>query len=302
MEMLPGESNFVAQILQNLDTDLKLGHAIRSASISILTERRPLKAPESTEILAYRVGHALCFKACKTYRSVLRLTEIGASHDMQILGRTLFETALATLFVLAPRAALGINGFPDNDLTSEFRARIYVAFPAIHKYRDFVRHQADPRFSATLANIDSAKLQQIAAAAEHDIGPFWTARIKRRPYTYSGFSLRDLAEKLDPDLSHWYAGMYGEQSKPIHATDAAQHVRFDQLEHRFLPKWHASLWEVQSQLLAASILMLRCIVELHNRFSFAGNPREDIDTKTELAIAMGMLQRIGQGMGVAPIQ
>jgi hypothetical protein len=298
--MLPGESDFMAQISQKLETDLKLGNALLSTAVSILTERDPIKPPEASEVVAYRAGHALCFKACKTYRSILLLTEIGASHDVQMLGRTLLETVLATLFVLVPRVEFGIKGFSDNDLTSELRARIYVAFPVICKYHDLIAHQADPRFSATLANIDDEKFRQNGAEAEHEIGPFWTARIKRRPRTYSGFTLRELAQKLDPDLSHWYAGIYGEQSKSIHAIDGISHVRFDVAEQRFLPNWHSSLWDVQGALLAASVLMWRCIVELHNRFSFGGNPHEDSDTTTELNLAIAMLGQIEKSMGPRP--
>jgi hypothetical protein len=280
---------------------LALGHALLRTSISILTERHPINPLNEGQIGPYRVGHALCFKACKTYRSILHLTEIGASHDVTQLGRTLFETVLANQFVLVPRVAFGIKGFSDSDLTSELRACIYVDFQVISKYRDLVRHMGDPRFSTVLANIDIERERKRAAQAEQEIGQFWTNRIESHPRTYSGFSVRELADKLDPDLSKWYAGLYGEQSKSIHATDGISHIRFDNAEQRFLPKWHSSIWDVQSALLAASSFMWRCIADLHNRFHFGKSPHEDIDTKTELDLAIAMLNRIEEKMQ-APVK
>lgn len=288
--MLPDESDFAAKIKSELANDLYFGDSLLSSCISILTDRHPTALPETGEAVSYRVGHALCFKACKTYRSVLHLSQIGASYDADVLVRTLFETTLATLFVVFRNVALEIPDFPDDELTSDCRARVYLAFGTMQEYRDFLRKRFDPRFGTAIA-ITEERLRRSSEKAESVIGPFWASR-QKRSRTYSGFKLNDLAEKLDPMLSKWYAGIYAHQSLPTHALDAANHVQFDEIDGQMMPRWQSTIYEVKITQYAAGYFLCRCISELHNRFRFAKNQRLDIDTAQELELSWTALGRI----------
>jgi hypothetical protein len=77
-----------------------MGYSLLKIGVSILTDRPPQRQPAIDELITYRVARALCFSSCRTYRSILRLAEIGASRDCDMLARTLFEGTLATMFVL----------------------------------------------------------------------------------------------------------------------------------------------------------------------------------------------------------
>ena len=294
--MLPGDAEVSERITCELSKDLQIGSAPLSVCISIIEERQPTKPLVKEEFIPYRVGNALCIKACKTYRSVLILSQYGAADDATILGRTLFETTLAVLFVLRPTVTLGIKGCPDKDLTSDLRAKIYSALQPIAKYRELLKHSSDLRFAQVMAAIDFSKVKAAADRARAEIGPFWTNRLEKSPYTYSGFRLPELAEKLDPDLSHWYARMYGEQSKPAHAVDAHRHVQWDKVNERMIAKWHSSLWDTQQTLLVGGALLCRCLTELNGRFRFEKNSRDGIETDHELLIAMRLLEQIEKGM------
>jgi hypothetical protein len=292
--MLPGESEFKETLERELDFELKFGRSFLNCCTSIITDRNPAKQPAEDEVIAYQIGHALCIKACKTYRSILLLSSIGASSDVDTLARTMLETAIATLFILKPQVTLGIDGFADDQLTSERRARIYAAFPPIRKYRDFLRHSKDERFVGAISSVDVDRLRKSASDAETDIGEFWAARVASWPHTYSGFNIRVLVEKLDPDLSRFYAGVYWLQSKPVHAVDAADHVAIGARD-QMVAKWQSSPNDVRGDLIVAGVLLWRCIAELDSRFEFANSPDDpEMTTKFELQLALAVLDRFQQ--------
>lgn len=286
--MLPGEDEFSRRMSRELQRDLMFGHAFLDTCVSILTERHPTKPPAPDNIVSYRVGHALCVKACKTYRSALLLAQIGASHDMHILGRTLFENAMAVVFVLRPGVQLSIKGFPDDQLTPEVRARVYANFEPIRQYQDFLRLKNDSRFDMVTSKVNADRLRDNAAHAETEAGSFWADRMKKRPYTYSGLTLRELAAKLDPDLSRLYASVYGLQSKPVHAVDASQHVRMD--DGRMIAKWHTSPQDVRGVLVFAGAILCHSISELNRRFEFEANPHDGTATSLEIQMAIKVLE------------
>ena len=108
--MLPGEKEYADKVKHELAEVLTVGYALLELAVDIVSQRQPTISTQdhTDKIIAYRVGHALCFKACKSFRSSLLLAEVGASNDLTIISRSMFETYVAASFVLRDHVALDL--------------------------------------------------------------------------------------------------------------------------------------------------------------------------------------------------
>ncbi len=106
--MLPGEKEFAKQVRQELFDVFGVGQALLKLAVDIVARRRPTVSTQvqTDKILAYRVGHALCIKASKSFRSSLLLAEVGASNDLTIISRSMFETYVAASVVCGKSRAI----------------------------------------------------------------------------------------------------------------------------------------------------------------------------------------------------
>ena len=124
--MLPGEKEYAEKVQQELAEVLTAGQALLELAVDIVSQRHPtVSTQEQTDkIIAYRVGHALCIKACKSFRSTLLLAEIGASNDLTIISRSMFETYVAASFILQDHVELDLPGVDDTTLTPNKRNKV----------------------------------------------------------------------------------------------------------------------------------------------------------------------------------
>jgi hypothetical protein len=65
-KVLPSEPEFAAEIERELGIELKLTGKLVDVGLSIITQRHARKPPTDEDIVAYRVGHALCAKETLT--------------------------------------------------------------------------------------------------------------------------------------------------------------------------------------------------------------------------------------------
>lgn len=286
--MLPGEKEYAEQVQQELAEVLTVGHALLELAVDIIDQRHPKvsRQDRTDKIIAYRVGHALCIKACKSFRSSLLLAEVGASNDLTIISRSMFETYVAASFILRDHVALDLPGVDDTVLAPNDRARLYVAFGVINKYEELKKHKSDPVTAQVLAGIVPKPFADAANAAANDVGPDWAERLRKSPRTYSGLRLGTLSSKLGPDILGWYMAIYGEQSKSIHATDFPKHAIYSKSEGRFLARWFPSIDEVQQLVGFNGLMLWGCLELLNKQFQFAEN------TDTDLQIFLPLLARI----------
>lgn len=89
--MFPGQDEYLKQVSPELDEYLKLGYATIRLGIEMITQRSPT-LDQDRSLVAYRVGHGLCVRACKLLRSSLELVRVGGDTELTILSRSLFET------------------------------------------------------------------------------------------------------------------------------------------------------------------------------------------------------------------
>lgn len=276
--MLPGEMEYAKTLRQELAQVFTIGQAFLELAVDILARRPPTvsEQDQTDKIVSYRVGHSLCFKACKSFRSSLLLAEIGASSDLTIISRSMFETYVAASFVLRDHIALDLPGVDNTALTANKRALLYVAFGAINKHEELKKHCLDPDTKQELANIDPKPFEDDANAWANEVGHDWADRFRKRPWTYSGLSLRGLSSKLGPEFRGWYAKVYGEQSKSTHATDFQKHVVFSQSEKRFLANWFPPVNQVQQLVGINGLMLWGCLELLNKQFHFAEHTEEDL--------------------------
>ena len=137
-----------------------------------------------------------------------------------------------------------------------------------------------------LARISFLVGPPMVGAIFNEVGQDWAKRFRDHPRTYSGLSLGKLSSKLGPEFLDWYAKVYGEQSKSVHATDFPKHAVYSKSEGRFLARWFPSIDEVQ-KLVGYNGLMLWCCLELLNKqFQFA------VNTDADLQVFLPILARI----------
>ena len=286
--MLPGEKEYAEKVRQELAEVFVVGHALLELAVDIVSQRHPTVSTQdqNDKIMAYRAGHALCFKACKSFRSSLLLAEVGASNDLTIISRSMFETYVAASFILRDHVALDLPGVDDTALTPNDRARLYLAFGVINKYEELKKHKSDPVASQVLAGIDPKPFADNANDAANDVGQDWAERFRKHPRTYSGLSLGKLSSKLGPDIFGWYTSVYGEQSKSTHATDFQNHVFFSDSEDRFLARWLPPIDEVQQLVGKNGLMLWGCLELLNKQFQFAQN------TDADLQMFLPLLARI----------
>jgi len=286
--MLPGEKEYAEKVRQELAEVLNVGQELLELAVDIVSQRLPTVSMQvqTDKIIAYRVGHALCFKACKSFRSSLLLAEVGASNDLTIISRSMFETYVAASFVLRDHVALELPGVDDATLTPNARARLYLAFGVINKYEELKKHKSDPDASQVLAGIDPKPFADEANATANDVGQDWAERFRKHPRTYSGLSLRQLSRKLGPEYLGWYTKVYGDQSKSTHATDFQKHAFYSDSEGRFLARWFPPVDEVQQLVGINGLMLWGCLELLNKHFQFAEN------TEADLKIFLPRLARI----------
>jgi hypothetical protein len=286
--MLPGEEEYAGKVRHELAEMFTVGQALLELAVDIVVQRLPTVPlqDQADKIIAYRVGHALCIKACKSFRSSLLLAEVGASNDLTIISRSVFETYVAASFVLRDHVALDLPGVDDAALTPNDRARLYVAFGVINKYEELKKHKFDPDASQVLAGIDPKPFADEANAAANDVGRDWAERFCKHPRTYSGLSLRKLSGKLGPEYLGWYTKVYGEQSKSTHATDFEEHAFYSNSEGRFLARWFPPVGEVQDLVGCNGLMLWGCLDLLNKQFQFAKT------TEGDLRIVLPLLARV----------
>lgn len=286
--MLPGEQEYAEKVQHELAEALDVGAELLGLALEIICHRLPTisASDQDKKHFAYRAGHALCIKACKSFRSSLLLAEIGATNDLTIVSRSMFETYVAANFVLRDYVELGLKGVDDTALTPNDRASLYLAFQYINRYEELKNHLADPDLSKVLLAIDPKPIEENANDAAKDIGQDWAERFRKRPRTYSGLSLKELSSRLGPNIIRWYTTVYGEQSKATHATDFKNHVVYSDSEMRFQTKWFPPIDHVKHLVGINGLMLWGCLELLDKQFKFAE------ETESHLQIFLPLLGRV----------
>jgi hypothetical protein len=240
---------------------------------------------------------ALNVQACRLYRSLVELAQRGDAYSANILSRALFETLLATGFILKP----SLNIYPTHEIdkgkvrmdgadkrcvvttkkteklasmpSRDKRALMYVSFSHFNSTRlanklSKVRglKRAGHRVTKAWTVSDPREQLEFHRKLRKQLGDEWYMVIKHARY-YSGMNVANLAKLLG--FEHWYISVYHVQSNMVHGSDGAQHIDFDGTTSS--PKYLSSLSEISSAVSSASSLFLACLVYMHKYIGFGSN-------------------------------
>lgn len=291
--MLPNEAEKEIELTEKLADDFDRVKKFIQFAVDVITRRQPADGMlTDSSSIAYKVGHGLCIKGCKSLRGIHALCRLGLGQDADVLQRTLFETSMAASFVLRANITLGLSGVVDSELTSEFRAKLYLAYHAIKKLDSLEAHRDSPEKAKLLEQITPRNLAIIEENAqywENDIGDGWPGRFRNRPWTYSGLTIKRLADCLGDHFPDWYDVVYREQSAAAHATDLLKHAKWQEDEGRLVAVWHTNADAIRMCLNVSGTMLWSCLKLLDEQFKF------EYDTSTELdgfLVEFGIASRI----------
>lgn len=208
-------------------------------------------------------------KACKQFRAIIMLGETGFGGEMTVLTRAMFETLLATAFLMKEQVVLKrerkqVNIDPTRPLTTDFRAQLYCARAALiaeKRLKDWGEHP-ELKDSMTILG-DPADIAAQAAAAKNAVGEKWWKALK---LGQAGLRVKDLADSLG--VFAYYVMVYGDQSEVAHAGDGFRHVHVADDESHGLLDLSPSPEGIGGGLRIACLVFLGCLTSVHNRLEF----------------------------------
>jgi hypothetical protein len=185
--------------------------------------------PRTPDVRCYGLAMGLYVKACKQFRAIIAVSELGLVSEGDILLRALFETVLALHFLLKQRLVMKSNGkrlaMPPGRLTTGFRASLYLASAVFESERRFNAFRNTHRLKRWVKKLgDERETQEQVRQAVALIGSEWAEKL-RKSKSYAGVSIRDLAESLG--VLPYYNSVYAFQCQSSHAKDAIDHVDFE---------------------------------------------------------------------------
>lgn len=107
---LPYEDEVRLEIQAKLKPELDLASEILDLGTGIFTSDREMQLGPGLDDFVIAIGLGLVAKACKQFRAIGHLVEMGLGDDADGVARMLFETMLAASFILRRRVSLKRNG------------------------------------------------------------------------------------------------------------------------------------------------------------------------------------------------
>ena len=201
-------------------------------------------------ILIDWVTEAILLESLRRYRSIIALVEIGQIENAEILTRSLFETALAGMFVLEnkKRHAKDIV-IPKRWNHRHFRAALYFSYRPLKL----------DRLRQKLANQRPSKNRRVYKAVLKSLDPIARVadNLRKRmtvgePSWFSGLTPQQMAQRHG--WSDYHNHIYGLQSDTTHGTAALDRVQLTE-DGDLIAKLKADIHAVPETLyLAANIL------------------------------------------------
>jgi hypothetical protein len=215
------------------------------------------------------VAMTLNCQACRLFQSLVERCDRADAFSADILARSLYETALATCFVLVEefgyQAGAVPKGAPISDgecLPRELRAKLYLAYQPLWTERHAQRLLQIPRFEELGKSIAAKYSDEVLSVIKNELGPQWTRVLQQGP-SYSGLTIKGLAAALGGELDRWYGSFYFFQSRNTHGADAIQHYSS---EHG--PEYFSDRIEVSNALFAGVSMFTMGIVAAQENIRF----------------------------------
>jgi hypothetical protein len=129
--MLPNEDRVIAGVKQTLGPQLE--YARKSLFEALVALEHPVNLRfKSIHPAVPDMAIGLHVRLCRKFRQAIALTEVGQADGVEMLCRSMFETALAQAFICRPTVKLRYVNGPavplfGQKLTRDFRAQLFIA-------------------------------------------------------------------------------------------------------------------------------------------------------------------------------
>lgn len=273
---LPHEDEVRAVIRKRLAPELKIASAILDLGTGIYTSGSPMKPGKGLDDFVVIVALGLVAKACKQFRAIGEMVELGLGEVADSNARMLFETMLAVHFILRPRVILRRDGkklaaIKGKPLTTKFRTSLYLANDAFNGRKLANGLLATLGLKRQMSKEARTEILKQATEWETEIGPDWTKRLKEG---YAGVKIVSLAESLG--FAQLYHSIYRITSGGVHAADATGHIRLDddpKAEWRF--RAAPGTDGIANTLKFASLLLIKVMEAADERLGLMLKERKD---------------------------
>jgi Family of unknown function (DUF5677) len=168
-------------------------------------------------------------KACRQYRAIVAMDELGLGDVANSNCRMLVETSLAAQFLMRPEVKLrqskkDVAEIPGYPLTTEFRTKLYLANDALTTAKALREMAKDGDLGSEDDDEILGRAEQHAKEQCDPIGPEWTKRLKDSG-SFSGLKIVDLAESFD--RLPVYNAFYRPASAGVHGADARKSMNLE---------------------------------------------------------------------------
>lgn len=286
----PGQQVRKSELHRELADEFDLAERIFEFWMSTPKDEWLAKSPLSP-IVKRGIAMPLNTQACRLFRSLICLCADGDAYSADILARSLFETALATGFVLEEDVPIVVRqkNLPDgriqyravvdpgsaeaakSPLSRDTRAKLYFAYQPLRTEKTVRELAAMPPFKELSDVLAKRYDDQLLARLKTDIGEAW-AQILPDAATFAGVSIGALARALGHTLDHWYKSFYFLQSRNTHAADAIQHANAD---HG--PEYLSGQIDVSNAIFAGISMFVLCILFANNNIGFGPSTDKAIE-------------------------
>lgn len=279
----PGEESVRSQVGSDLHAEFDYARRLFSYWQSARLDRQVAKSNLSPVVL--RAGLSLNTKACRQFRTIVDLCQRAEASDADTVSRALFETLLATMFVMKPRLYLTVEEQQDDKknpkkdsqgriryraipvkkgqrrpksvLSRETRAGMFVVGSFLQDYLVAKKSKNSPGTKRIGEAFERRIPTGFLTQAEQEVGWPWLSAIIEKG-TYSGVDVSTLAQLVG--LNTYYQSIYRVQSRAVHAAEAYRHLDF--AGDACLRVWQSSIPEVRVTLSIALRLFLSTLMAI----------------------------------------
>jgi Family of unknown function (DUF5677) len=232
--MMPDESENKQKVLNSFPEIFVGAATLISLGVELMDRMKP---PDFQGLngRTFILIRSFVARQIQQFRAIVAVCEIGLHDSGEVLIRSLFEGILAIRFVLyepinANKCSHGLlkrrgelPPIPNGKAGADFRAVLYAGSRLIKMLRDGQAVVDIPEYAMAIPGAVLDGLRTDIVKIEREIGPQWTAEYSKKNFTYSGLSIRQLAESCD--LKEFYLKMYPLLCATSHAHDGLSFVR-----------------------------------------------------------------------------
>lgn len=279
----PEEISNIKKIQHNFKLTIENGKRLFKLGVDTLAQPVHIEKIPGIDKFALIVTAGILTKICRLYRGIYILGSSGLVAEAEILQRSLYESMIGLFFILRPRVILRQNDKPlrrigKKSFNSIFRARLYFAFERVQLSKKINIYEQTAGLKGLSKRMNKIEIDKQMQTVERVVGKEWLNRLKRSK-TYSGVSLKDLAQSLGLISAHQTAYYY--MSKTAHAMDSSDYIHLDAQQGGLYIRLHDDLNSLGRIFGTADVLFFHSI-DIYNRRFKLGLDRKLENMKAKL--------------------